>query len=499
MTPTDKLQSAQRLHPATLVQRLLKSLPALIFLLFFQSADANQWVSLGIALAYGLVALPLVLLQYLRFHYWITPQEIVIQRGVLNRRKRSIPIERIQNIAVEQSLLPRLLGVAKVTLETAGSTSTEGNLEYVALSTAQEMRRVVRSYQRQQQHQEEPSAADETTEEAPATTPERSLLFSMPIPRVMLSGLFRFSLVYIAVIFSVLEFIYPNPEEIIDWFTRGPLKPLTDVATASPVLTALSTILIAAFFAWATGILVNFSNYYNFHLWLEENDKLHKRHGLLTVSERTIPLGKVQALIIRSNPLMCFFGWYRLELQTMGLDVREQGHQVAIPFARLSDIEAIARHIRPFSLPEHFSSVSRLTIRRTFFRYSMALSAATLAAAYFWPPALWAFCGLPVLFGLAYLQYRYHRYAVGDSTLFVWRGVFRQHLWVLPIERFQVFYAEATVFQRRLDLASLQLDTAGASPMSYPEIVDLPARRADRLLGSLYDDFQHAVPSLHRS
>ena len=496
MARADDLATAQRLHPATLIQRFLTSLPALIFLLFFQSADgAGRWVSVGTALAYALIALPFVLLQYLRFRYWVTPREIVIQRGVFNRRKRSIPIERIQNIAVEQSLLPRMLGVAKVTIETAGSTSTEGTLEYVSLSTAHTLRKVVRSYQRRQAAapgSAPPAEAPGTTVEEEGEETERAeLLHAMPLKRVMLSGLFRFSLVYIAVIFSIQELFYPDPEAIIRWFTRGPLKPMLDIATASPFLVGLSTILIAGFLAWITGIAINLNHYYNFRLWLEENEKLYKRRGLLTVSERTIPLKKVQTLIIRSNPLMRFFGWYRLELQTMGLDVREQGHQVVAPFAQLPDIVALSRHIRPFTLPDHFTSVSRLTIRRTFIRYSLVLAAGTGAAAYYWSPALWALAALPLLGGLAYLQYRYHGYAVKEGLLFVRRGVFRQHLWVIPVERFHVLYTNASPFQRRLDLKSLQVDTAGAAPMSYPEIVDLEAAAADRLLDDLYRRFQH--------
>jgi len=129
----------QRLHPLTFVQRIIKSLPALfvaLLPLIARSSDTSTIVTIGFLAVYGVIALPLILLQYLRFQYWITPKEVVIHSGVLTRRKRNIPLDRIQNIVIERSLLPRLLGTAKVKIETAGSTSTEGVLEYVSFDEA---------------------------------------------------------------------------------------------------------------------------------------------------------------------------------------------------------------------------------------------------------------------------------------------------------------------------------------------------------------------------
>ena len=135
MTTAPPAQDVRRLHPLTLLQRLVVSLPGLLILLlpFLRSPDRDAWLSLFSAVVYGMVALPLLALQYLRFRYWITPKEIVIQSGVTTRRTRSIPIERIQNIEIEQRLLPRLFGAAKVKLETAGSATTEGVLDLVSL------------------------------------------------------------------------------------------------------------------------------------------------------------------------------------------------------------------------------------------------------------------------------------------------------------------------------------------------------------------------------
>jgi putative membrane protein len=486
------VQEPQRLHPLTLLLRVGASLPALALILLptLQNPSSENIVSIVLGLLYGVVALPAIILQYLRFSYRITPKQIVIQKGVLNRKNRSIPIERVQNIQVEQNLVARLLGVAKVNIETAGSSSTEGSLEYVGRDAAHDIRRVVRSFQ----HRNAPDATTDEDDE-----PVRDTLYTMSLRRVLLSGAFRFSLFYLALIFSALELI--NPEMIVERVLRsqGRVDQFTELMAAHPALAILGSIGVAVVLGWISGILIHVSRYYDFHLWLEDN-KLRKRHGLFTVTEGTVPLGKVQALILRTNPLMRAFGWYGLQVQTVGTDVNEQGHRVIAPFAQYDDVLQLAQRVRSFDLPDRFRSVSSLTIRRRFFRYTVVLCLALAPVIYFWPATWWQPAGValpwwglalvPALLGWAVLQYLHHGYERQDDGLYVRRGVLSRHLWVLPTENFHVFAATASIFQRRLGLKTLYVDTAGAASFAYPEVVDLPAAEADDQLDALYHRFK---------
>jgi len=487
------VQEPQRLHPLTLLLRVGASLPALLLILAptLQNPSSENVLAVALTVFYGVVALPAIVLQYLRFSYRITPKQIVIQKGVINRQNRSIPIERVQNVQIEQNLLARLLGVAKVKIETAGSSATEGSLEYVGLSAAHEIRQVVRSFQHRT------TAGDVETDEEEDASSEP--LLSMPLPRVLLSGSFRFSLLYIALMFSVLELV--DPEVIIQRVLRsqGRIDQITNTMAAYPVLTVLGTVLVAGFFGWISGILIHLARYYGFQLWLD-GDKLRKRHGLFTVTEGTIPLKKVQALILRTNPLMRLFGWYELEVQTVGMNVEEQGHRVIAPFAKYEDVLALAQRVRTFDLPEAFGNVSPITIRRRFFRYTVALSVLVGPTAYFWPADWWHPIGvalpwwglalIPLLLVWAILQYRNHDYAVRDDGLYIRRGVLAHYLWVIPVEKFHVFHATATLFQRRLGLKTLFVDTAGAATFAYPEVIDLPGEEADAQLDRLYQRFK---------
>lgn len=493
-TTLGAIHEPQRLHPLTLLVRVGASLPALLVILFplLQNPNSSENViSVVLTVLYGVFALPAILLQYWRFSYRITPNQIVIQSGVLNRKHRSIPIERVQNIQIERNLVARLFGIAKVKVETAGSSSTEGSLEYVALDEAHEIRQVVRSFQHR---------SEETDEESKdQAEPDTESLFEMPFRRVLLSGAFRFSLLYLAVIFSVLELF--NPETVVQRFLLSPdrMDWLEAAVLSHPALAILATVLVAVLLGWISGIAVHLARYYGFRLWLE-GDKLRTRHGLFTVTEGTIPLEKVQALILRTNPLMRLFGWYELKVQTIGLDVDEQGHRVIAPFGHAERILALAQRVRPFEAPGSFHSVSRLTIRRRFVRYTAVLTALLLPTIYFWPVdwislgglALpwWGFGLVPFILGWAVLQYRNHEYAPRNDGFYIRRGVLSHYLWIIPVEKFHVFQATASIFQRRLNLKTLFVDTAGAATFAYPEVIDVPATEADAQFDFLYRRFK---------
>ena len=489
------VEEPQRLHPLTLLLRVGASLPALLLLLLptLQNPSSENLFSVALTVFYGVVALPAIVLQYLRFSYRITPKQIVIQKGVIKRQNRSIPIERVQNVQIERNLVARILGVAKVTIETAGSSATEGSLEYVGLEAAQDIRQVVRSFQHQAT---DASGAPQSRADEEGS---KEILFSMNLVHVLQSGAFRFSLLYIVLVFSGLELL--DPEVIIQRVLRsqGRIDQITETMAAHPVLTAIGTVGVAGFFGWISGIVIHLARYYNFSLWLDGN-KLRKRHGLFTVTEGTIPLEKVQALVLRTNPLMRLFGWYELKVQTVGMDVNEQGHRVIAPFAQYEDLLALGQRVRSFDLPDTFGRVSPITIRRRFFRYTAVLSAGLLPAVYFWPADWWQLGGaalpwwgfvlVPFILGWAILQYRNHEYAARNDGLYVRRGVTTHRLWVIPVEKFHAFHATATIFQHRLGLKTLHVDTAGAATFAYPEVIDLPAKEADAQLDRLYQRFQ---------
>jgi putative membrane protein len=134
--------------------------------------------------------------------------------------------------------------------------------------------------------------------------------------------------------------------------------------------------------------------------------------------------------------------------------------------------------------PELKMVSSRHIVRALAASVAPALLAIALASAFF-RPALLLLILLPLLGAGAALQRRYHRYQLDGDLLFIARGVWRRRLWVVPVRNTQALSVERSWLQRRLGLASLSVDTAGAPAMKGARIVDLRLDTANALASEL--------------
>jgi putative membrane protein len=134
--------------------------------------------------------------------------------------------------------------------------------------------------------------------------------------------------------------------------------------------------------------------------------------------------------------------------------------------------------------PELKMVSSRHVVRALAASVAPALLAIAVASVFF-RPALFLLILLPVLGAGAALQRRFHRFALDGDLLFIARGVWRRRLWVVPVKNTQALSVERSWLQRRLGLASLSVDTAGAPAMKGARIVDLRLETAQALAGEL--------------
>jgi len=68
-------------------------------------------------------------LYWKNYSFSIQDERIIIKRGVISKRKVSIPYERIQNVNIVKGVLDRIYKVSNIQIETAGSSGVEGTFQ----------------------------------------------------------------------------------------------------------------------------------------------------------------------------------------------------------------------------------------------------------------------------------------------------------------------------------------------------------------------------------
>lgn len=472
----------RRLHPATVLLSLLRNAPSTLIGLPAALAvisDANLWRALGIALAVALVAIALRTLAWRRFTYALTDDALVIESGVLSRNRRTIPFDRVQDVDIEQKLLARLFGLAKVSLETGGAGKDEAALDSVSRAEAERLRSVIRR-RAAVAHAEAPAAADEIA------VPDTPVLFAMSLPRVLLWGLFNFSLVWLAVIFGALQYVdnllpfdIGNPQDWIAYERQAQAAGRLTLATGAMLVALFALLGVVA------GIVRTVAKEYGFTL-TDEGGRYRRVRGLFTRSEAVIALARVQLALIRSGLPMRLTGWATLRLQTLGASGDAGGRQEAAPFARGHEID---RLLAPLQLarpdPDSLRQVARGHVWRALIRGAGIPVLAMVAATALTPFGWLSFLALPAFVVVALLRRRFHRYGIAGSTLAVQGGVLTRAQWIVPKRNVQAISIRRSWLQRRLGTATLLPDTAGGSAISGPAVHDLRVEDAWALARAL--------------
>jgi putative membrane protein len=473
---SEHVLQGRRLHPATLIVRWLRIVPQMFAAGVGLAATARR-EGFGRFLIYAAVAAALgavfAFLYWWRFRYTIGDGEIVIEKGVLRRQRRVIPFDRVHDIAIEQRLLARLFGAAKVRIETGGAARDEGDLDMIAIADAHALRDIIR-------HGARAPHAD-----APAETPEEPVLFEMGLARVLFSGVFGFSLLFLAAIWAVVQQL--EQLHLVDpaaWFTPQEAETAAHLVTLTFGLELAALVIVLGVVA---GVVRTVLRDFGFTLTRSEAG-LRRRRGLFTLSEVVIPIRRTQVALIESGLIGRALGWQRLAFQTLGADKKEGGVQVAAPFARMEEILPILAEagFPPPPPRESFHGAPKRALLRKIVPHILIAVPLTMAAFLFDVRAGVGVAAIAVLAVAAALRWRTHGHYEHESAFCVTGGLLRRRLWLMPYEKLQAIDISSGPIQRPMRLATLVVDTAGAPSMHSLAMHDLDAAEADALADRLY-------------
>ncbi|PSP31391.1 hypothetical protein BRC64_10385 [Halobacteriales archaeon QH_10_67_22] len=492
----DLVGSPRALHPLTIPYRLGQQGVAVVFFVLFAGVPSLSRVlgprgrvfALG---GFGLVVAAVVAYSvtwYRRYEYELTPETFDIRSGVLSRREREIPLRRIQNVDISQSVVQRLLGIAVVNLETAGGGQTEAQLQHVGADEAERLQAAVSRLRREgADSAAEAEQAAETVFEM--TQRELGVLAVVSTDIRFVSLLFFAGSLFGPQVYSTMDAtVFASPETVLAAFL-GPVAGIAGVLVIGLV----------------SG-LVNAARYYGFRLTRGEEELRYER-GLLQKYSGTIPLSKVQTLTVRENVLARRLGYAALYIETAGRVTGSGdsgGSQSAIPLADRDRVHDLARSIEPAALDE-FQRPPKRARQRYVARYLVALAVLT-GLVYLvtrpWGVDSWwlPLVAVPLVPVAAHLKWTHRGFAVGEDHVVTRNGFWSRRTKVVPYHRVQTSVSTETVFQRRRDLGTVVVDTAGSRSFTGddPKAVDVDVATANDLRESVADSLYAALDERKR-
>ena len=454
----------RRLHPLSwlfvLLQQLKQFIVPLIALFFFGRGDRSElWPLIGV----GVLALA-SLWQYFTYRYRITGDSLIVKSGLFERSLRQIPFARIHNVAVHQSLLHRLFGVAEVRLESAGGKKPEAQMRVLKLNDAIALEQLVRR-------------SSHVSADAIAQPAELGdLLLQLPPAEVLRLGLIsNRGLVVVGAGVAALSQVSPRiiPNLFEEWG-----KALFGLAGSHQFDFAHYALVGASLLAGLVLVLRLFSvllallQYYGFRLE-EHGRRLTVERGLLTRWRTSVPRRRIQAWTLREGVMHRLLKRRTLEIDTAVAEEQNESRALRelAPVATPAECEALIRHLLPGAAwpppqwqPLHAKAWWRLLLPGAAF-------AAVLCAVLAWHFGVWGLLGLGWL-AWAIFESRQHArragYALGAGLVAVRGGWWSRHWRFAELDKLQALRLTQSPLDRRFGMASLWLDTTGAGTFAPP-------------------------------
>lgn len=479
MACTGALGRAERLHPLFILTGLggvARGVWGMLAAGAFLAAQGRWRLAIILVVLVGLGSMVRLLVQWWTFEYRLAHDQIRIDSGLLHRNSRAIPFERVQDVNIVQGPLQRLFGLAQVRFETGGSAGgkEEGVLHTVSLERAQQLRAQIRE-------RRAPTAAPADHVSEPI---EADPLYAMDNRRLLIAGLFNFSLAVLAGLFGVTQtfgdLIGFDPFSRRFWAQALAMsEPLRQLVMAHAVLTAIAGAIVLLLIGSATGVVRTILREYGFRIDCAPG-ALRRRRGLVTLTDVTLPLKRAQAALVLTGPLRRAFGWFELKLQSLAQDDRGKGDHVLAPLASESEVRELVAELGWPIAPD--ASDWRRISRAYLILFLIALAPFALIAvvqAVFFPAiGLIALAVIGVAATLRMLAWPRTRYALDGGILFVETGWWRQRRLILPIAKVQSADVGDNVLSRLFGVATVRLGVAGGSGFSAHAVPALPRETA---------------------
>ena len=479
-----------KLHPLSLPYRTITRSVSVASTLLFAGLALSGAVDfldpIRIALLAGVglaVAAGYEAAYYRRFGYELTATSLDIESGVLSRRRREIPLGRVQNVDIRRNVVQRALGLAAVSLETAGGGETEASLRFVSYDEAKRLQQEIRRRKRREAAAEGPAAGPETEEGVPAGQAAERPAAGVAGDRatVGVTGEPEEEEELYAIRSSELALLSAiSVEPRVAGLAVVVVPLVTGGASGVDALVGFTQLAFSALVLWVASAMVTFARYYGFRL-TRIGDELRYERGLLQRYDGTVPLEKVQTVTVQENPLMRAAGFASLAVETAGYAPGQDGDgsQAAIPIATRDRVLSLAREVESFDDLD-FHRPPKRARRRYAVRYALVAGALT-AGAYAVDLFTGAFGSWYAVAALvlvapvaAHYRWKHLGYSTGPNHVVTRNGFWRRATVVVPYYRVQTVVQQATVFQRRLRLATVVVDTASSARLAGQD-----ARAAD--------------------
>ena len=492
------------LHTTSLVFDLIAHVRSYLFPLVFGLVGAANG-NVRLLIISGILFIPAVLrsaFRYFTLRYRIEDAHFYVDQGLIFRKTRTIPVDRIQNIDLTQNVLHRIFKVAEVKVETASGTEAEAVLRVLSMEEVDTLRKAIFAGKQMltaNQTQKLPakssdlaeslSPVDQASDIAAVSDPvEGEEVWKIPLIDLIKVGLAsNRGLVMLGIGLVTFDQFTEKGYETVFAFLAGYLP--KDTGSLGFYLQAIIAVVLGLVLLRLVGILWYVLRFFDYKLE-QRGDDLRLSCGLLTRVSASVPRKRIQFISVQQNLIMRWFGIATIRVETAGgaTDASKPNQSIGktwfMPVIPVAEVPQLVNLLRPgvnwdlerFEFQGLAPRASTRMIRIALVQTLLVAIAVVGANCYFsesleTQALVWGgiagVAAMPALILFALKKAASRKYARIDNGVVYRTGVFGRKTSVTFFDKLQTVACFQTPFDRRWKMATLALDTAAAGPAGH--------------------------------
>ncbi len=439
----------KRQHPLGVLiigaQFTWKSVQASWPILIGASFGELQWYHFLVIPA-GLVLVgAFALLYYLRFHFYISSDALIVERGIFQRERLQIPFDRIQAVQLFQGPIQQVFGLTGVRVDTAGSSGSELELVAIRKSEAAILQKFLNDKMLQATPLEEEQAEFDAERDEDSGQPLVSLNLTGLLKVGLSQNHFKNAFLGLALFMSLFQ---GAEEQVAQWLDGVPTGIISVVGLTS-VLLFIPGLVVMGMVGVLTSLGSAALRYWKLNSTLGQ-DGLKLQMGLLRRNTFDVPFDKIHMTEWKSNWIRRMLGYETVRIrqaQALGSGGLRVFIPAMEPVHRAAMQDALYPDLQPAQAVFDVKPARRL-------RWLLLAGASIPAFLLLTDPTLWhlvlAVAWLVVVFWTTGRRYESYRLQVYTDCVVMEKGWFWRSRTVLKMSQLQgVEWKRNALLERR--------------------------------------------------
>lgn len=469
------------INGAYIVQRFVRAMFIPLALFIFKS---NKIALLYTAL--GLVAVLVISLIYGYFYYRkftfyldTLKQEFVIDKGVFGRKNLTIPVEKIQQVNINQGFLQKLIGVYSLQIDTAGSDSKEVNISAISGQIAFALKEHLLNGEKE-------TVATEQNEDAPVAA--QNLQKETPFIKIGPSTLLKIGLTsnYGQSVVLLLGFgyaVFHNIKEVLKAFDNDNGQ-VEQFFKSGITLISIGVLFVAIIFLLlATNVIRTFVKYFDFQISKHQKSLLISS-GLLAKKNTLLHPNKVQITEVSQNYFQKKIGLFNMALKQahsgeQQTDKEVRSNNLEVPGCSANEKDEIMRMILSKLPADGNSYQPNFRFVNLPVLFWIVLPAIIYSLVFYFENSVRPFLPLAIGYVLVaammiYISFKKHRIIVSKDFIVKQSGIWDISKEIIQPQKIQSISTSQFPWHKSLDIGHLTLHTAaGNITFSYGNYTEI--------------------------